>query len=108
MGGRDGVGGQGRWHERRHRRTRGGLRVTFVDVGQGDAALVDLPDGRLALIDTGQGDPHPAARELEHGELEQLAVYAEDAMHTALWRDSVDRLVTDVVSIIGGGSGNPF
>lgn len=40
------------------------LRVAFVDVGQGDAALIDLPDGRLALIDTGQGDPHPASREL--------------------------------------------
>lgn len=43
---------------------RGELRVTFVDVGQGDAALIDLPDGRLALIDTGQGQRHPAAREL--------------------------------------------
>ena len=40
------------------------LRVTFVDVGQGDAALIDLPDGRLALIDTGQGGRHPAGREL--------------------------------------------
>ena len=40
------------------------VRVTFVDVGQGDAALVDLPDGRLALIDTGQGGRHPAGREL--------------------------------------------
>ena len=40
------------------------LRVTFVDVGQGDAALVDFPDGRLGLVDTGRGDRHPAAREL--------------------------------------------
>lgn len=30
-----------------------GLRVTFLDVGQGDAALVDLPDGQLWLVDTG-------------------------------------------------------
>lgn len=42
----------------------GGLRVTFLDVGQGDATLIDLPDGRLAVIDTGQGGRHPAAREL--------------------------------------------
>ena len=32
---------------------RGALRVTFLDVAQGDAAIVDLPDGRAALIDGG-------------------------------------------------------
>lgn len=37
------------------------LRVSFLDVGQGDAALIDLPDGRLVLVDTGQGGWHPAA-----------------------------------------------
>jgi competence protein ComEC len=40
------------------------LRVSFVDVGQGDATLIDLPDGQLAMIDTGQGGRHPAVREL--------------------------------------------
>jgi competence protein ComEC len=29
------------------------LRVTFLDVGEGDSALVDLPDGRSMLIDAG-------------------------------------------------------
>lgn len=43
---------------------RGSLRVSFVDVGQGDATLIDLPNGQLALVDTGQGGRHPAAREL--------------------------------------------
>ena len=32
---------------------RGELRVTFLDVGQGDAALVDFPDGRAMLVDGG-------------------------------------------------------
>jgi competence protein ComEC len=29
------------------------LRVTFLDVGQGDAAVVEMPDGRVALVDGG-------------------------------------------------------
>ncbi len=43
---------------------RGVLRVAFVDVGQGDATLIDFPDGSLALVDTGQGGRHPAGREI--------------------------------------------
>jgi competence protein ComEC len=31
----------------------GALRVTFLDVGQGDAALIELPDGAVWLVDTG-------------------------------------------------------
>ncbi|MDX2092801.1 MAG: DNA internalization-related competence protein ComEC/Rec2 [Kofleriaceae bacterium] len=31
----------------------GTLRVTFLDVGQGDAALVELPDGDVWLVDAG-------------------------------------------------------
>ncbi len=44
-----------------------GLRVTFLDVGQGDATLLELPGGRHVLVDTGglQGRPAlPAKRSI--------------------------------------------
>ncbi|MEM7434629.1 MAG: ComEC/Rec2 family competence protein, partial [Myxococcota bacterium] len=40
------------------------LRVSFIDVGQGDAILVEFPDGSLGVVDTGPGGRHPAAREI--------------------------------------------
>ncbi|MBN2357129.1 DNA internalization-related competence protein ComEC/Rec2 [candidate division KSB1 bacterium] len=39
------------------------LRVTFFDVGQGDAALCEFPDGRTLLIDTGD-----ASEYMDYGE----------------------------------------
>jgi competence protein ComEC len=44
---------------------RGVLRMTALSVGQGDSTLVDLPDGKLMLIDGGgapEGGPDPGAR----------------------------------------------
>lgn len=32
------------------------LRVTYIDVGFGDSTLIELPDGKRALIDGGNGD----------------------------------------------------
>jgi competence protein ComEC len=40
------------------------LRVTFLDVGQGDAILIELPDGPRLLVDGGPG----GARRLDVGE----------------------------------------
>lgn len=34
---------------------RGEMRVTFIDVGYGDCTLVEFPDGKVALIDSGDG-----------------------------------------------------
>src|SRR6185503_7883965 len=42
----------------------GALRVTFLDVGQGDAALVELPDGGVWLIDAGG---QASARDIAQG-----------------------------------------
>jgi competence protein ComEC len=47
--------------------TDGALRITALDVGQGDAVVVELPDGAVMLIDGGgaiTGGPDPGEREV--------------------------------------------
>jgi competence protein ComEC len=41
------------WPFGRSRPPSGALRITFLDVGQGDAAIVELPDGAAWLVDAG-------------------------------------------------------
>jgi competence protein ComEC len=65
----------------------GALRVTFVDVGQGDAAIVELPDGRVWLVDAGG---HANARSLAAASApgnvveRTLAVYGHHAIDLAI------------------------
>lgn len=54
------------------------LRVDFLDVGQGDAALVTLPDGTTLLIDGG-GRPRLDRRAREQDEPEGGAPFERDA-----------------------------
>ncbi len=60
------LGGAELWLRHREQPT-GSLRVTFLDVGQGDGAIVDLPDGRVMVVDAGgaaHGGPDPGERVL--------------------------------------------
>jgi competence protein ComEC len=53
------------WRHRVVCHPRGVLRVTALDVGQGDALVVDLPDGSAMLVDAGgalHGEADPGAR----------------------------------------------
>ena len=45
--------GGAEWRLQARERPRGVVRATFLDIGQGDAALLDMPDGRLVLVDAG-------------------------------------------------------
>ncbi len=62
----------------------GRLRITFLDVGQGDATLVELPEGPRILVDGGPG----GARRFDVG---------ERVLSPFLWNRPVGRL--DVVAL---------
>ena len=51
----------------------GAMRLVFVDVGQGDATLVLLPDRRAVLVDAG-GFPIPALQHSESGQAARFDV----------------------------------
>ncbi len=68
----------------------GKLRMTFVDVGQGDATLITTPNGRHILIDTGGDTRVPSTRALLRslraarvGTLDLIVVTHSHPDHTA-------------------------
>ena len=40
------------------------LMITFLDVGQGDATLIEYPNGKVVLVDTGSGRYPDAGRQV--------------------------------------------
>lgn len=62
----------------------GTLRVTFLDVGQGDAAMLELPDGHVWLVDAGgipsSRDPSAPGRAITRA----LEVYGHDRVDLAI------------------------
>jgi competence protein ComEC len=71
-------------------RADGRLRVDFLDVGQGDAALLTLPDGTTLLVDGG-GRPRfrdPRAQVDAHARIDRVALDDEDEEATRFERDA--------------------
>lgn len=61
----------------------GQLRITFLDVGQGDSALIELPDGKNVLVDAGpggDGERFDAARSVVAPYLWNRGIYKLDAI----------------------------
>ena len=97
----------------------GELRITVLDVGQGDAIVVDLPDGRLMLVDGGGfvGSPlDPAERVLlpvlRHRRRDRVDIAVLSHPHpdhytgllTVLERLPVDELWTSGLALSWSGS----
>ena len=74
----------------------GRLRLTVLDVGQGDAIVVEAPDGRALLIDAGPGGP----MRLDTGE-RVVAPYLWNRGHLRLAKT----IVTDPDADHAGGMG---
>lgn len=62
------------------------LRVTFLDVGQGDASIIEFPDGRVLVLDGGAAPPTAT---LDYGRL---------AVSPALWHHGMHHVDTVALS----------
>jgi competence protein ComEC len=74
--------------------TEAGLRVSVLDVGQGDSILLDPADGKPVLVDTGSSDALVAQRLAERGvgPLAALVVTHADSDHSGGAADVFDRV----------------
>ena len=68
--------------------TDGLLRVDFLDVGQGDSALITMPDGTTLLVD---GGGRPRFRANESAERETRSI-GESVVSEYLWWRGLDRI----------------
>ena len=57
------------------------LRITFLDVGQGDAVLLQTLEGQTALVDAGRGDIVPLLREMGVERIDLLVATHPHADH---------------------------
>ena len=81
------------WHPLSAGRPDGRLRIDFLDVGQGDAALVTMPDGTTLLVDAG-GRPNFGKRgdEAEETFERDTRGIGEAVVSEYLWRRGLDHV----------------
>lgn len=57
------------------------VRITFLDVGQADAVLVQTPEGKTALVDAGRSSPVEGLRALGVAQIDLFVASHADADH---------------------------
>ncbi|HKO60430.1 MAG TPA: DNA internalization-related competence protein ComEC/Rec2 [Pyrinomonadaceae bacterium] len=77
-------------HPYSHHHAHGKLRVDFLDVGQGDAALITLPDNTTVLVDGG-GRPGPFNQNDDDESVRARSV-GETVVSEYLWWRGLDRI----------------
>ena len=76
-------------------RSEGELRIHFIDVGQGDCTLIELPDGKVMLIDGGNSAKSTQKKVLRHlnaldiDAIDYLVVTHADADHCGVLNEVV-------------------
>ena len=82
-------------------RTNGRLHIAFLDVGQGDSALVTMPDGQTLLIDGGgrpqfQNSPESSSDDVEKFEPDARSIGEAVVAEYLWWRglDQIDYVLT--------------
>jgi len=79
------------WHPYSRQTTNGQLRVDFLDVGQGDSALITMPDGATLLVDGG-GRPQFSSSVLKDSSATRRRSIGETVVCEYLWYRGLDAI----------------
>lgn len=76
-----------------------GMYVTYLDVGQGDSAVVELPDGKVVVIDTGKNGFQTAGFLRYRGisRISALSISHADSDHSGGLQYLVDNFIVDEI-----------
>ena len=68
------------------------IRITFLDVGQGDGILIQSPEGKTALVDAGPSSPVGDLRALNVAQIDLLVATHPHADHIGGMADVIDSI----------------